>query len=420
MKIVVIGSGLIGVTSAYLLRLRGHDVTVLDRREGAGQEASFANGALLTPSMAEPWNAPGAWRDLLTSVGHNNGAMQLRLHALPALARWGVMFLRNSKSAKFQRNMLINLRMALYSRDCMRTLRDRTQIEYGRSARGSLRVFRSSAALDQASLVASERVAWGLNPRRLSTAEAVELEPALMPIADQLVGAIHHEADEVGDAHRFCMALADCARLCGVEFRFRTEVRSIDIRAGRVTAAVSERERFGADCFIIAAGSYSSILLRRTGVYLPVQPVKGYSITFDKPMHKASLTIPIVDDNLHVAVVPLGGAIRIAGTAEFAGYDCSIDPDRVRYLMTLLHGILPQERFDPKAARSWCGLRPVSADGVPIICSSPVPNLYVNTGHGHLGWTMAAGSAQLLTDLISGDPPSVDSALFDLARFAAA
>jgi D-amino-acid dehydrogenase len=419
MKVIVIGSGLIGVTIAYFLRRSGHDVTVIDREEGPGRETSFANAALLTPSMAEPWNAPGSWRVLLASLGRSHVPMQLRLRALPALAGWGVAFLRNSKAAIFERNALSNLHLALYSLKVMESLRQETRIEYGRAARGTLSVFQDPVALDRASVVANRLLSEGLSFRRLSRGQTIELEPALARIAHTLTDAIHYSTDETGDAYRFCVALADHARQLGGEFHFRTEVSSLEVRSGQVTAAVSKRERFVADRYVVATGSYSAPLLRRAGIHLPVQPVKGYSVTFDRAPGEHSLRIPVVDDNFHSVVVPLEGVVRVAGTAEFAGYDRTLNPDRIRYLLKLLEKVLPQAHFDPATAKPWCGLRAMSVDGVPIIGPTPVSNLLVNTGHGHLGWTMAAGSAQLLADLVSGDFPSIDPALFALERFVA-
>lgn len=420
MKVLVIGSGVIGVTTAYLLRCRGHDVTVIDRQEGPARETSFANGSLLTPSMAEPWNAPGCWRVLLGSLGRPGAALQLRLQGLPALAGWGVTFLRHSRTATFERSTLSNLRLALYSLEVMESLRRQTGIEYGRTVRGSLRVFRDPAALDQAFAAANGRLSEGLRFRRLSRAETIELEPALAPVANQLRGALYYETDETGDAYRFCVALADHARQQGVAFRFRTEVSSLEMRSARVTAVVSGRERFVADRYVVAAGSYSTPLLQHVGVRLPVRPVKGYSITFEGRRSQPPLSIPVIDDDLHAGVVPLEGAIRVVGTAEFAGYDLTLPPDRIRNLLRLMEAVLPQVQYDPATARPWCGLRAMSVDGVPIIGPTPISNLFVNVGHGHLGWTLAAASAQLLADLICGDSPSIEPAPFAFERFTAA
>jgi D-amino-acid dehydrogenase len=417
MKVLIIGSGLIGLTTAWFLRRNGHEVAVIDRAEGPGQETSFANGALLTPSMAEPWNAPGCWRVLLGSLGRSDAAMQLRLRALPAMAGWGLRFLSNSRAAIFERNTVSNSRLALYALEVLQSLRQQTAIEYGRTARGSLKIFREQASLDLASEALARTSAKGADFRTLSNRETAELEPALAPIADQLAGAIHYGADETGDAYRFCVALAEHAKQQGVDFRFGTEVTSLEVRSGRITAVVAGSERFEADRYVVAAGSYSTPLLRRVGVNLPVRPAKGYSVTFDDHQDRPSLGIPVIDDHWHAAVVPLAGAIRVAGTAEFAGFDLTLSQARIQNLLKLLREVLPRARIDLGTARPWCGLRPMSVDGVPIIGPTPISNLFVNTGHGHLGWTMAAGSGQLLADLVSGNVPSIDPAPYALTRF---
>jgi D-amino-acid dehydrogenase len=420
MRILVIGGGLIGVTSAYSLRRLGHEVTVIDRQPGPARETSFANGALLTPSMSDPWNAPGCWRTLLASLGRTDSPLELRLRALPALAGWGVRFLRNSYPAAFERNTRSNLRLALGSLRRMASLREETRIEYDRAARGALRVFRDAVALDQARAAAERWRGEGVTHRRLSSRETVDLEPALAPIAEQLAGAILYEADETGDAYQFCLALADRAREQGVVFRFETAVASLEVHSGRWSAALgASGERFVADHCLVAAGSDSAPLLRRLGIDLPVRPVKGYSVTLKVEAGRSVLRIPVVDDALHAAIVPLAGAIRVAGTAEFAGYDLTLRAARIRNLLNLLRQVLPREPFDADEAEPWCGLRPMSVDGVPVIGPTPLPNLWVNTGHGHLGWTLAAGSAQLLAELMGGLTPTLDPRPYALARFAA-
>jgi len=417
MKVLIVGSGLSGVTTAYALRCRGHEVTVLDREAGPARETSFANAALLTPSMAGPWNAPGCWRVLLASLGRSDSAMQLRLKALPGLVGWGATFLRNSRTDTFHRNMQSNLRLAQYSLRVMHTWREVTRVEYSRATRGTLSIFRDQTALNLAVAAANRLSSEGVAFRSLSSGQTVELEPGLAPIARQLLGGIHYENDETGDAYQFSLALAEHARRLGVQFRFRSEVTSLQARAGRVLTVLSGQERFAADRYVVAAGSYSMPLLRRVGIHLPVRPVKGYSVTFERAPAPELLRIPVVDDQLHAVVVPLGAAIRLAGTAEFAGFDRTLNPARVRNLLALLQRILPRARFDSSMGRPWCGLRAMSADGVPLIGYTPLENLLVITGHGHLGWTMAAGSGQLLADLMSGEVPSVDPAPYDPRRF---
>lgn len=416
MRIIVIGGGLLGLTSAYFLRRCNHEVTLIERSAGVGLGTSFANGALLTPSMADPWNSPGCWRVLLASLVRSDTPLKVRWRALPSLSRWGIQFLRNSRPSAFQRSTLANLRLALYSREVMSSLRESLAIEYGQSARGTLRVFRNARSLEEAAAFAEHLAAAGLCYRKLSTQETVELEPALAPMAQELVGAIHYESDESGDAHRFCNALAEQARAIGVELLCDTNITELKMRAGRIVAARGPKETFTADAFVVAAASHSVGLLSRVGVRLPVRPAKGYSVTFDRPAH-VPLSTPIVDNDYHSAVVPLGGAIRVAGTAEFTGYDLGLREDRVRNLIGLIGRILPQGGFDRAQGRPWCGLRPMSVDGVPIIGRTPIPNLWINTGHGHLGWTMAAGSGRLLADALSGSEPAIDTAAFSLERF---
>ena len=416
---------MIGITTAYFLKRRGHEVTVLERASGPARETSFANGGMLTPGMCGPWNAPGIWRVLLGSLGRSDAPLQLHLSKLPRLLGWGMTFLRNSSASTFARNHLSNLRLALNSLEAMHELHQHTQINYGRAARGSLGIFRDTAALESACAAASRMASAGLQFRRLSTAQTVRLEPALAPMANRLSGAIHFESDEVGDAHQFCVALADRARQEGVQFFFNTEVSALQMHADKVTGAtghvagaINDGKYFDADRYVVAAGSYSARLLRHAGIRLPVVPAKGYSVTFDNARDLAPLSRPIIAHHLHAVIVPFeNGALRAAGTAEFAGYDRALSPVRIRTLLSLMQELLPQVQWDPAAANPWCGLRPSSPDGVAIIGPTPVANLWVNSGQGHLGWTMAAGSAQLLTKLISGDAPSIDPTPYALARF---
>ncbi|MGH8298413.1 MAG: D-amino acid dehydrogenase [Steroidobacteraceae bacterium] len=420
MKALIIGSGLIGTTSAYFLARRGWEVAVLDRQEGPGQETSFANGSLLTPSMPEPWNAPGSWRVLLQSLGRPDSPLKLRVKALPHLAGWGIGFLRNSSPECYERNTVKNLKLALHSLEVLARLRQEIGIEYGGAFRGSLRVIRDPAALERALAWAQTLGAHGLTYRRLSPEEIVAMEPVLAPLGEQLAGGIHYPADEIGNAYKFCVALADHARRAGVDFRFQTPVTRIELRQGSVAAVLSRDRRFTADRYIVAAGSYSPILLKELGLKVPVKPAKGYSITFERPRLDSPLQLPVADDDFHAVVVPLENVIRVAGTAEFTGYDLSLTESRIQNLVTLVKQVLPQGGFERAAAKPWCGLRPMSVDGVPIIGPTPIANLWISTGHGPLGWTMAAGSGQLLSDLMTGGAPAVDPDAYALARFNAA
>ncbi|HEV2271384.1 MAG TPA: D-amino acid dehydrogenase [Steroidobacteraceae bacterium] len=418
MKALILGSGLIGISSAYFLARRGWEVTVLDRQEGPGLETSFANGSLLTPSMPEPWNAPGSWRVLLASIGRSDSPLKLRLGALPHLGRWGIGFLRNSSPENYRRNTVKNLQLALHSLAVLRSLRQETGIEYGCASLGSLRVIRDPAALERA-LAWGEKLRAANGPafRRLTPDEIVAMEPALAPIGAQLAGGIHYPADEIGNAYKFCVGLADQARRNGVEFRFRTPVSAIEVARGNITAVLSGQTRFTADRYIVAAGSYSPLLLAQLGLKVPIRPAKGYSITFENPRLDPPFKLPICDDDFHAVVVPLEGTIRVAGTAEFTGYDLSLTESRIRNLLNFVRQVLPRGGLERAQAKPWCGLRPMTVDGVPIIGPTPIGNLWLNTGHGHLGWTLAAGSGQLLSDLLTGGSPRVSPEAYALARF---
>ena len=417
MKIAVIGAGLAGVTAAYSLNKQGHEVTVVERATAPAREASFANGGMLTVGMCAPWNAPGVWRVLLKSLCRSDTALQLRLAALPSLTSWGITFLRNATPEGFLRNHRKNFRLARYSLEVMQALRRDTGIEYGQAARGSLSLFRSGQSLQRAVEHAGRLADAGLAFRVLSTAETVRLEPALAPLASRLSGSIHYPDDEVGDAREFCVRLAAHARDQGVKFLFSTAVTRIEMEGGQVAALSGAGTRIQADRYVVAAGAYSSLLLAMAGVKLPVRPAKGYSVTFDHLPGQPALERPVIDNHLHAVIVPFKGALRAAGTAEFAGHDKTLRAARVRNLLALMQDILPQGNWDAKRAKPWCGLRPSSPDGVAIVGPTPVANLWVLCGQGHLGWTLAAGSAQLLTDLIGGRPAGVAPADYSLGRF---
>jgi D-amino-acid dehydrogenase len=416
-KALIIGSGLIGVTSAYFLARRGWEVTVLDRQDGPALETSFANGSLLTPSMPEPWNAPGSWRVLLASIGRSDSPLQLRVKALPQLAGWGVRFLRNSSRERYERNSIRNLKLALHSLEVQRRLRQEIDIDYSSATSGTLRVFRDPAKLEAAIPWAERLKAEGMTYRVLTGSEVVAMEPALAPIGGQLAGGINYPVDEIGNAYKFTVALAEHARQAGVDFRFRTPVTGIETRQGKITAVRSGDQQFTADSYVVAAGSYTPLLLGDLGISVPVRPAKGYSLTFERPFPDIPFHLPVADDDFHAVVVPLENVIRVAGTAEFTGYDLSLSEVRIGNLVRLVRQVLPAWNLDPAKAKPWCGLRPMSADGVPIIGPTPIGNLWINTGHGPLGWTMAVGSGQLLSDLLTGESPGVAPGAYALARF---
>jgi D-amino-acid dehydrogenase len=415
MDILVIGAGLSGLSSAWFLARAGHQVTIVDRAAGQGLETSYANGGLLTPSMADPWNTPGCWRTLLGSIGRNDAALQLRLRALPGLASWGTRFLWHSAPKRHARATAANHRLASDSLDALAAIVAETGFDFAHRRPGTLRLFRDAAAFERA--VAAAR-AWGVDvgAHPLAPTEALALEPGLAAIAATLAGAIHYPTDELGDARLFCAGLAAVLGERGVKFRWNSRVTALERRGTRITAAIIDGARVEADAYLVATASHTPPLLRTVGLKVPVQPAKGYSLTIpvagDPPV-----AVPLVDDDLHAVIVPIGNVLRVAGTAEFAGYDRDINPARVANLASLLRRLLPDAPFDMRRATPWCGLRAMSVDGVPIVGPTRLANLHLNTGHGHLGWTMAAGAGRLAADLIDGRMPVIDPAPYAPARF---
>jgi len=415
-KILVIGAGLIGATSAWFLRRRGHDVTVVDAEKGPGLQTSFANGSLLTPSEPEPWNSPGSWKVMLKSIGRSDAALQVRLGALPSLAGWGIEFLRNSAPERFKRSAVANLRLSQQSLAVLNRVVAETGIEFGHEKRGTLKFFREREALEHSDAWAKELEREGLEYRRLTARETVELEPALAPIEGKLAGAIYYPRDETGDAYKFTVGISQRAAASGVVFRYGARVTGIEKRPDGSAQVRIDGGPVDADVILVAAGSYSTPLLERVGIALPVRPVKGYSLSFAANPGPTPLRVAVLDDSLHAVVVPLEGGIRVAGTAEFTGYDLSPNEARIANLKRLLAQVLPEAGIDPASGQPWCGLRPMASNGVPIIGRSPIANLWIATGHGHLGWTMAAGTGEMVADLISGAAPAVDPAPYQLER----
>jgi D-amino-acid dehydrogenase len=419
MRVVVIGSGLLGTSTAWFLRRHGADVTVVDRADGAGQETSFANAGMLTPSMADPWNSPGILWRLLRWVGRENSPMLLRPSAIPSMAGWGLQFVANSRRTRFEPNLLANLRLASYSLSVLRQLRVNPGLDYSQSAVGTMRISRDRKGLRNAERLAGFLKQRGVAHRFLDRSAVVETEPALAEIEEQIACGIHYPDDESGDAHLYCRALAAKATAAGVQFRFGVEIDGFRCEGSRVAAALTGTGDLEADAFVIAAGSYSPMLARRLGVRVPVRPVKGYSITLPASDWPERPRIPVADDHLHAAVVPIGDSLRVAGTAEFAGLDTTVRSARIENLDKLLRQIYPSFAQSSNGCdrRPWCGLRPMSADGVPIIGPTSKAGLYLNTGHGHLGWTMAAGSGRALADLVVGREPEIDLSSYRVDRF---
>ena len=417
MRVVIVGSGLQGVASAWFLAHQGCAVTVLEREPAVAQGTSYANAGMLTPSMADPWNAPGLLGHLLGWLGQEDAPFLLRPSALPSMLGWGLAFLANSRPARYRDNMARNLRLARYSLEMLCELRGELDLRYDERTVGTIKVFRERPAFDAAVRRNAVLAELGLEVRTLSPDEVARTEPALADVREHLVGGLYCPQDESGDARRFTEGLAAKAVEAGAELRFGTEVTGIEVAGDRIAAVVAGNERFRADAYVLAAGAWSPQLLAPLGLQLRVRPVKGYSITVPVAGWLGP-QMPVIDDALHAAATPLGTRLRVAGTAEIAGYDRALTPSRVDNLFKLLVGLFPASaaHLDRATAEPWAGLRPVCADGVPLIGRYRYDNLFLNTGHGHLGWTLACGSARLLADLMLGRPPALDARAYAAER----
>jgi len=410
-KILVIGAGLIGVTTAYELVARGEDVELIDTREGVALEASFANGAMLTASMPEPWNGPGVHKHLIASLFDARSPMKLHVSALPSLLSWGIRFLYNSSEELHWAAARANYALASYSIRSTRDLRERLQLPYAAFTVGTMKVFRHGPAMERPTAFARMLAHDGLRYRVLDRDAATEVEPQLAPVRDAIAGALYFPDDEGGDAHLFCRQLADRFVAAGGQLRTGARVERIVTGRGQVAGAETTQGRIETRRVVVAAGHQTPDLLRALGLYLPIQPVKGYSVTIDLPgLAERSPRIPVIDDAAHAAVVPVGSRLRCAGIAEFAGTDRTIDGRRIDGLFNLMTRLYPRitEGVDRRSARPWTGLRPISSDGVPFVGPTRIPGLYVNAGHGHLGWTLAVGSARLLADMLQDSPTAID------------
>lgn len=417
MRVVIIGSGLMGLVTAYFLRQYGAEVCVVDRQDSSGRETSFANGGMLHAGQASPWNAPGILWSALRMFGREDSALLIRKHALPRMLGWGVGFIRNSKPERYAANVERNSRLARYSLSVMRQIRAAEALDYDFSAHGTLTIYRTQRELDVAGDFATRFAVGGIPFEIVDAAGAVALEPALQPVAANIVGATYYPEDESGDAFKFCQNLQRACERDGVEFQFGVRVTKLIRRGRQLVSANTEARRLRADKFVLAAGSFCPLLARTVGLRLPVQPVKGYSITAQIGGWEQAPTIPIIDEHLHAAVCPLGDRLRVAGTAEFTGYNSVLTKSRIDNLFRLLLSLYPayEPYLNTATTDRWTGLRPMTPDGVGIMGRTAISNLYVNTGHGHLGWTMAAGAGKAVAGEVLDVAPEFELGDYRLA-----
>ncbi|HIJ62883.1 MAG TPA: D-amino acid dehydrogenase [Rhodospirillaceae bacterium] len=417
MKVVVLGAGVIGVTTAWYLAEAGHEVVVVDRQSGAGLETSFANGGQISPCHAEPWANPATPAKAIRWLGREDAPLIVRWRRWdPALWAWGCRFLLNCTADRARRHTAHALRIALYSRGCLQELRAATGIDYDQKTLGILHVYRDAEEFRRSTAAAGVMNGLGLERVVKTPAEAVEIEPALAMVGRELAGAIFTPGDESGDAHLFTRRLADLCRDRGVQFAYDTRILNFEGDATRIAALATDGGRLRADAFILAAGSWSPRLAAQVGLRLPIYPAKGYSATLSVAPGAAAPTVSITDDEHKMVYSRLGERLRCAGTAELAGWDPTLVESRARSLVAHARALFPGAG-DFDGAELWAGLRPLTPDSLPIIGCTPVANLFLNTGHGTMGWTMACGSGRLLADVISGRQPGTSLDGLGLDRF---
>jgi D-amino-acid dehydrogenase len=407
-KVLVLGAGVVGVASAWYLAEAGHEVTVVDRQPQAAMETSFANGGQVAASHAEPWAKPSVVPKILRWLGREDAPLLFRPRADWAQWRWGLRFLLECAPGRFERNCRALAGLAEYSRDCLRALREKTGLRYDHSSRGILHFATDGHDFEVLARSAEAVRALGIDRQVKSAPECLALEPALKESQDPVTGGVYTAGDESGDACRFTQELARLAAKRGVRFRFDSKLQAIHTAGEEVQGVSVDGEELRAHAYVVALGSYSPLVLKPVGVRIPVYPLKGYSITLQLGAeHDAVAPSMSLTDEAHKIVISrLGSRLRAAGTAELAGYDttvsrlrCAAIARRVRELFPGLGGITAHE--------SWAGLRPATPSNVPLIGRTRLSNLFINTGHGTLGWTLACGSGKALADLVSGRRPEV-------------
>ncbi|MBC3873260.1 D-amino acid dehydrogenase [Undibacterium flavidum] len=408
MKIVILGAGVIGTSTAYYLAKAGHEVTVIERQNGAALETSFANAGEVSPGYSAPWAGPGVPMKAIKWLMMEHSPLAIRPSTDPAMWRWVFQMLMNCTTKRYEINKGRMLRMAQYSRDVLQQLREDTGIAYDQRTQGTLQLFRNQQQLDgsQADIDILKR--YGVPFESLSGDECLRVEPALKNVREKFVGALRLPGDETGDCFKFTQNLAKLAEELGVKFEYGVSIERVIAEGDHVKSVQTSKGNFTADKFVLALGSYSPIMLRELGIKIPVYPIKGYSITVPITDATGAPESTVMDETYKVAITRLGDRIRVGGTAEITGYDLRLRESRRKTLVHSVTDLFPHGG-DVSKAEFWTGLRPMTPDGTPIIGPTPYRNLFLNTGHGTLGWTMSCGSGQFLADLISDKKPAIST-----------
>jgi D-amino-acid dehydrogenase len=417
MKVLVLGSGVIGVSIAYYLARAGHEVTVVDRQPAPAMETSFANAGEVSPGYSAPWAGPGVPLKAIKWLLMQHSPLVIKPMADLAMWRWGLAMLRNCTEARYRVNKARMVRLAEYSRDCLRELRAETGIRYDERSQGTLQLFRTQKQLDGVGKDVEILQQSGVPFQVLDQAGYLQYEPALAQVKDKFIGALRLPGDETGDCFQFTQRLAEMARGLGVVFEFGVNIQHIEHAGDAVTGVQTDRGPMTADRYVLAMGSYSPLIAKPLGIKLPVYPVKGFSITVPITDAAHAPESTIMDESHKVAVTRLGNRIRVGGTAQLSGYNLDLEAGRRKTLEFVVNDLFPRGG-DVSRAEFWTGLRPMTPDGTPILGASRLHNLMLSTGHGTLGWTMAAGTGRVMADLISGKAPQIDMEGLGVQRYA--
>ncbi|GMV47366.1 MAG: hypothetical protein AMXMBFR66_27640 [Pseudomonadota bacterium] len=418
MKVLVLGSGVIGTSIAYYLARDGHEVEVLERQPGPALETSYANAGEVSPGYSAPWAGPGVPAKAIKWMLMKHSPLVIWPLLDPAMWRWGLAMLANCNARAYARNKGRMVPLAEYSRDCLEALRAETGIRYDERTRGTLQLFRTPEQLDGIGADVEVLRRYGVPFEVLDRAGFCRVEPALALTQHKFVGALRLPDDETGDCFLYTERLAEMARALGVRFRFGTTIEGLERDGGRIAGVRTGAGTLTAGRYVLALGSWSARMLRPLGLRIPVYPVKGYSITVPITDRAGAPESTVMDETHKVAVTRLGERIRVGGTAELAGYSLALRPARRATLEHVLSDLFPRGG-DLARASFWCGLRPMTPDGTPIVGATPYANLLLATGHGTLGWTMAAGTGRVIADLVAGRAPAIDVAGLAMARYGA-
>lgn len=416
MRVVVLGAGVIGVSAAYYLQRAGHEVVVVDRQSGPALETSFANAGEVSPGYASPWAAPGIPAKAIKWLLMEHAPLILRPKLDMAMLRWLLAMLRNCTEARYALNKSRMVRLAEFSRDELIALRTELGIEYDHRSLGTLQLFRTAKQLDGSAKDMDVLRSYAVPFELLDRQGCINAEPGLANSSDLFQGGLRLPNDETGDCHLFTTRLAEHLARTGVEFRYDTSILGLEASGGRIEGLRTDRGVITGDSYLLALGSYSPILMRPLGVRLPVYPVKGYSITLPIADPARAPVSTLLDETYKIAITRLGDRIRVGGMAEISGYGGALPRRREATLLHCLNDLFPAATHQ-HGTDFWSGLRPMTPDGPPIIGATPLSNLFLNTGHGTLGWTMACGSAAVTAALISKERPPIDIAGLGLERY---